>query len=297
MLTQTPRRVPPGVWVALVVGLASYGSSAVLIRAAGPVEPLALATWRTAFVALMLAPPALARARGEMRRMAPRSLALIGVSGVLLGLHFSAWIASVQLTTVAAAAVLVTTTPLWVGAAGLLGIGARPTTRTLAAIGVGVVGAVLIGLSGEGSGPVPPNAALGNALALGASVLIAAYTIVGSSVREGASFLAYFAPVNAVAAVTAGVVCASSGASLAMSPEAFAWCAVMAVGPGLVGHGSFALALGYLSAATLSLLTLAEPVIATLLALALFGETPGALAVAGIVCVIVSIAVVVRRRA
>ena len=287
-----PRRVPPGVWAALVVGLASYGSSAVLIRAAGPVEPLAIAAWRTALVALALAPVALVRAGAEMRRLPQRSWALTLASGVLLGLHFSAWIASVQLTTVASAAVLVTTTPLWVGMAGLAGVGERPTPWTLAAIGVGVIGAALIGLGGAGEGPVPPDAPLGNALALGASVLVAAYTVVGAGVRRGASFLAYFAPVNAVAAATAGAVCVLGGASLVLPAEALGWVAAMAAGPGLVGHGSFALALGYVPAARLSLLTLSEPVLATGLAFALFHETPGVAAAVGMALVLGSIALV-----
>ena len=286
---------PARVWALLGVGLLCYGSSSILVRAAGPVEPLALAAWRAGLVALLLAPVAAVRVRGELMRMSGREWRLVGASGVLLGLHFVAWIASVQLTTVAAASVLVTTSPLWLAALGLLGIGDRPDRRTLAAVAVGVAGAVLIGVGGSGGGAAPPHPALGNALALGAAVLVSGYYLVGRAVRQRTSFLAFFAPVNAIAAATAFAACAATGTPVVLAPATLALCLAMAVGPGLVGHGSFAFALGTVPASTLSLLGLAEPVIASALAAALFGETPSGVALAGIACVLASISAVVRR--
>ena len=289
-------RVPRRVWALVGAGIVSYGLSSILVRAAGDVEPLAIAVWRAAFVTLALAPAVLWKVRTELARMPVRTWALVAASGVLLGLHFCAWIASVQLTTVAAASVLVTTSPLWIGLLGALGVGDRPGRRTMWAIGAGTLGAVLIGVSGGGGGPAPPSPLLGNALALGAAVLVSGYYLAGQSVRRGASFLAYFAPVNAVAAITLLVVCGATGTPLGLPPETLAWCFAMAVGPGLVGHGSFAVALGYVPASTLSLLGLAEPVIASALAVVLFAEVPSAVALGGMALVLVSIASVVRGR-
>ena len=288
-------RTPPAIWASLVVGLFAYGVSSILIRAAGPAEPLALAAWRTLFVTLLLAPAAALKAGAEIRALDRRAWRLIGASGVLLGLHFVIWIASVQLTTVAAAAVLVTTSPLWIAVFGALGIGTRPDRRALVAVGVGIAGAALIGLSEASAGAVPPNTSLGNALALGAAVLISGYYLVGGSVRSSTSFLAFFAPVNAIAAATAFLVCAVTGTPVGLPPETLLWCAAMAVGPGLIGHGSFALALGFIPPATLSLLTLAEPVISIVLAVLLFAEVPGVVAFVGIALVLSSIGAVVWK--
>ncbi len=286
-------RVPAGVWVLLGLGLVCYGLSSILVRLAGPVAPLPLALWRTLFVTLLLAPVALGKARGEMAAMDRREWGLIAAAGVGLGLHFATWIVAVQLTSVAAVSVLVTTTPLWIAVLGLLGVGLRPSRRTLGAVGVGVVGAALIGLGGSAGVP-PPSPALGNALALGAAVLVSLYYLAGQRVRARRSFLAYFAPVNAVAAVTIAAVCVATGTPMGLPPEALAWCFAMAVGPGLIGHGSFATALGYLPASTLSLMSLAEPVIASALATVLFAEVPAPVALAGMAAVLVSIATVVR---
>ena len=292
---RTATRTPAAIWAGIGVGLVAYGLSSILIRAAGPAEPLAIAAWRTLFVALLLVPAAAWTAGAEIRALDARAWRLIGASGVLLGLHFVIWIASVQLTSVAAAAVLVTTSPLWIAVLGALGLGTRPDGRALVAVAVGIAGAALIGLSEATSAATPPTASLGNGMALVAAILVAGYFLVGGSVRSHTSFLAFFAPVNAIAAATAFGVCVVTGTPVGLPAETLAWCVAMAIGPGLVGHGAFALALGYVAPPTLSLLTLAEPVIATLLAVVLFAEVPGTGAVAGMVLVLASIGAVVWR--
>jgi drug/metabolite transporter (DMT)-like permease len=291
-----PHRAPPAVWALLGVGLLCYGLSSILVRAAGPVEPMAIAAWRTVFVTLLLAPAAALKTRGELARMSGREWAVVVGVGVVLGLHFLTWIVSVQLTTVAAASVLVTTSPLWIALFGLAGFGERPDRRTVLSIGVGVVGAALIGLGGAGGGAAPPNPLVGNALALGAAALVSVYYLVGRSVRQRASFLAYFAPVNAVAALTALAACGIADVPLGLPLPTLALCLAMAVGPGLIGHGSFAVALGYLPAATLGLLGLAEPVLASGMAAVFFDETPSVLALVGMAVVLASIGVVVTAR-
>ena len=70
----------------------------------------------------------------------------------------------------------------------------------------------------------------------------------------------------------------------------------MGLGPGLLGHGSFAYALKYLPAALIGLLSLSEPVFASTVALIVFGEVPTALGVIGMVVVLAAIAAVVTSK-
>ena len=289
-------RAPAAVWGVLGAGLLALGASPILIRLAGDVPALALAGWRTVVVAALLAPAVLVRDRDALRQLGARDWAWIGGAGVLLGLHFMAWIASVQLTSVASASVLVTTSPLFIAVLGALFLHERPGRRTAFAIGAGVVGAGLIGLS-EGEGGAYPAPALGNGLALGAAVLVSVYLLIGRAVRQRTSFLAYFAPLNAVAAITCVGGCVVLGVPLGLPAPALALAVAMGLGPGLLGHGSFVLALRYLPAALLGLLSLAEPVIATGVAWAWFGEVPPPLALVGILIVLGSIAAVITSGA
>jgi len=283
------------VWGLVVAGLLILGASAILIRIAGDAPALALAAGRTVAVSIVLAPWMLTTGRAEIARFTARDWALSLAAGVLLGLHFIAWITSVQLTSVASASVLVTMSPLFIAVLGGVFLNERPSRRTWAAIGVAVVGAVLIGLS-ERDGGVYPNPVLGNATALGAAFLVSVYLLIGRAVRQRTGFVAYFGTLNVAAAVTCVVGCLVSGVPLSL-PWPIALLAVgMGLGPGLLGHGSFTLALRYMPAALLGLLSLAEPVVASVVALFAFGEVPKPLAIVGMVAVLAAIAAVVTNR-
>ena len=291
------RTAPAAVWALVGVGLVAFGSSPILIRAAGDVPALALAAWRTATVALVLAPVALAWSRAEIASLPRRDLALVGGAGVLLGLHFMAWIVSVQLTSVASAAVLVTTTPVFIAVLGAVFLSERPSGRTAAGIAVAVAGAVLIALADRAEPGVYPDPALGAALALGASLLMSVYLLIGRAVRQRVGFVAYFWTLNVAAAVTCGVGCVVAGVPLGLPLPAALLAVAMGLGPGLLGHGSFAGAVRYLPAALLGLLGLAEPILASVGALVWFGEVPPPLAVVGMATVLAAIAAVIAGRA
>ena len=288
-------RAPGWVWALLAGALLAFGSSAVLIRLAGDVPALALAAWRTSVVAALLAPAVLTTARAEVAAFGARDWALVLGAGALLGLHFMAWIVSVQLTSVASAAVLVTTSPVFIAVLGAAVLGERPSRRTWAAVAVAVVGAALIALA-ERDGGVYPDPALGNAAALGAAALVSVYLLIGRAVRQRTGFVAYFGPLNAAAAATCLAGCALAGVPLGLPVPAALLAVAMGVGPGLLGHGSFAVALRYLPAVLLGLLALSEPVVAAAVALVLFGEVPGPLAVVGMAVVLASIGAVVVSR-
>ena len=290
-------RAPAAVWALVGVGLVAFGSSPILIRAAGDVPALALAAWRTATVALVLAPVALVQSRAEIRALPRRDLALVAGAGVLLGLHFMAWIVSVQLTSIASAAVLVTTTPVFIAVLGAVFLSERPAPRTAAGIAVAVVGAALIGL-GEGTeAGVYPNPALGNALALGASVLMSVYLLIGRAVRQRVGFVTYFWTLNVAAAATCLAGCAVADVPLSLPLPVAGLAVAMGLGPGLMGHGSFAGAVRYLPAALLGLLSLSEPILSSAGALVWFGEVPPPLAVVGMAVVLAAIAAVISGRA
>lgn len=284
---------PLRVWLLLAAGLLSLGGSAILIRYAGNVPPVAIAAWRTLFATAILAPWAARLARHEIRAFSRRDWTLIASSGVLLGAHFVAWIASVSLTSVASASVLVTTSPVFIAILGALFLRERPSPLVVAGIAVAVAGAALIALGERGAGGTRPDAALGNALALGAALLVSVYLLIGRAVRQRTSFLAYFVPVNAVAAVTTVAACVLTGTPLGLPVPALLICLAIALGPGLLGHGSFTVALGHLPAAFLGLLTLAEPVLASALAVVLLQEIPAPLTLAGISIVIGAIGTVI----
>ncbi|PAP76609.1 DMT family transporter [Rubrivirga marina] len=289
-------KAPARVWALIAFGLLAIGSSPILIRLAGDVPALTLAAWRTMAVTAVFVPIAAMQSRDEIAAFSRREWALAIGAGVLLGLHFMAWIVSVQLTSIASASVLVTMSPIFIAVLGAVFLSERPSRRTAAGIAVAVVGAVLIGLSEGNEGGAYPNPALGNVLALTAAVLVSIYLLIGRAVRQKTTFVAYFALLNGAAAVTCLVGCLVAGVPLGLPLPVALLAIAMGIGPGLIGHGSFAYALKYLPAALIGLLSLAEPVLASTVALFSFQEVPSALGALGMAIVLAAIAAVVTSR-
>ncbi len=297
LTVRSPR--PTAVYLVLALGVVSFAFSPILVRFADEAPGVAIAVWRTGFSVLLLAPVALKRIGPAVRRFTRRDVALIAGAGVFLGLHFILWITSLYHTSVASASVLVTMSPLFLAVLGYLLLGERLSARTTVAIVLAVGGAVLIGW-GDAAGSSPaPRPLLGNALALGAALLVSVYLLIGRVVRQRTDWLAYVFPLYAVAALTTLVVALLQQVPLfTYEPAFYGLCLLMALGPQIVGHGAFNYALQYFPAALVGMLALSEPVGASVLAYLLFDEVPGAWAVAGMVVVLIAVAGVVwfRRR-
>jgi drug/metabolite transporter (DMT)-like permease len=288
---------PPRIYVVLALGVVSFAFAPILVRWAGDVPGIAIAVWRTVTAAAVLVPAAVLRIGPEVRQFTRRDVVLILGAGVFLGLHFIAWIESLSHTTVASASVLVTTSPLILAVLGYLVLGERLSGTTVAAIGVAVGGAALIGWADAGTVVLGRGALVGNSLALGGAVLVSVYLLIGRVVRQKVSWLAYVTPLYAVAALTALGAAAVKGVPLlGYSWRFYALCAGLALGPQVLGHGSFNYAIQYVPAAIVGLLALLEPVGASALAYVFFDETPPPASVVGMIVVLAAVAVVVWRR-
>jgi drug/metabolite transporter (DMT)-like permease len=280
------------VW--LVVGVSAVSTSAVLIRAADDLDvpALAIAFYRCAMASAVLVPLTWTRHRGELRGLSRGSRRLLVVAGIALGCHFATWVSSLSYTSVAASVVLVQTLPIWVALAGPM-IGERTSMRGWLGIAVALVGTVVI-VAASGGSSEAPNPLLGDVLALAGAIFAAAYLVIGRRVRRELSFIAYSAAVDVVAAVALAAAMLVAGTPFAGFPaEAWVLFAAMTAGPQFLGHTVFNLLLGELKASVVAVALLAEPIGATLLAFAVFGERPGPEVVVGGAVVLVGVAITV----
>lgn len=269
--------------MALAVSVAAYASSSILVRLAGDAAPsVSLVTLRAFFAAVLLAPVGLRPLYRERRRLPLRGWLALAGAALLLSLHFALWFESLRHTSVAASTVLVTTTPLWLGAFEVLR--GRPLGRAMAvALALGVGGAALIGVAGGAEG-APPGAhpLLGKALALAAAVAIALYLLAGQRLRAHLSWGAYVLPLFSLVAFFCAAYAHLRGAPLVGLPvETYAVCLAMAVGPQIAGHGAVNYAVRFVTPLTLGLLSLLEPVGASVLAFLIWREMPPALGLVG----------------
>ncbi|MEA3397298.1 MAG: DMT family transporter [Chloroflexota bacterium] len=269
---------PP--WLVLVAGVLAVSTASTFIRLAqADIDSLAVAAWRLTLAAGILAPFALLTRRDELRSLSRREWLLALGAGLLLALHFAAWITSLALTSVAASVVLVTTSPFFVGGISHLFLGEKLSRPLLLGMSVALAGSVIIGWGDAGGGA---HRLTGDLLALVGALAAAGYFVIGRRLRRRLSLVGYVFPVYGTAAIALLLM-----ASLAQVPlsgygeSTWVWLLLLALVPQLIGHSSLNWALGHLPATYVSLAVLGEPLGSILLAWIVLSESPTASAVCG----------------
>jgi drug/metabolite transporter (DMT)-like permease len=280
----------------LALGVVAVAFSSILIRLAHA-PAMSIAFYRVALAAAVVTPLALVRHRDELRTLGRRQWAVAVLAGAFLAAHFALWVPSLSYTTVAASTVLVTAQPAWVAAIGVA-LGETVPRSVLAGIALSFVGALVI--SGGDLG-LSTRAAFGDALAVLGAVAAAAYYVAGRSTRRRLSLVPYVAIAYTTSAILlAGVVVAAGRPLSGFPAKTWLLFALMAIGPQFLGHTVFNYLLAEVETSVVAIAVTAEPIGASLLALAVFGEVPrwtafvgGALILAGIY---VTVAAEARRR-
>jgi len=282
----------PYLTLSLAVLFVSFG--AILVRlAAAP--PLAVSFYRVAIASLILLPFAARDARRSWPELDPRRRLLLLAAGLALALHFATWIASLSYTTVASSVLLVNTAPLFALGLSRAFLGEHAPRVVKVALPVAFAGAALIAF-GDWAGT--PGSLLGNGLAVAGAITVAAYQVIGRGLRAALPLNAYVLGVWATAAVALAAMALAFGVPLA-GYDRRTWLvfAALAVVPTIGGHGLVNKSLRSLSAPTVGLFLLGEPVVASLLAWLLFRETPGPWTLAGGAVVLAALGLVLARRA
>lgn len=296
----------------LGLGLAILAVSAasILIRMAQQEAPsLVIAAYRLGFATVLLAPAALGRRWGEIRALSWKALGGLALAGAFLALHFAAWITSLEHTSVAISSVLVTTTPLWVALLSTLALGERLPRGVVLGLGAALAGGVIVALSQtcawEGvrlacdwQASWSGQGLWGSLLALLGAVFASGYLLIGRRMRASLSLTAYTFVVYGSAAVCLWAAVLFAGLPAGGYPlNTYAWMLALAVFPQLIGHSTYNWALRYVSATVVSVSLLGEPIGASLLAVVLLGEVPGAVELVGGALILVGIFLAARSEA
>ncbi|MCP4867336.1 MAG: DMT family transporter [Proteobacteria bacterium] len=279
------------VGVALTIAVASISFAAIFFRKASPTHPLTSAGIRLAIACVALSPFTIRAIRAGRLPAAHLKAGL--AAGLLYGLHFGAWVWSLELTTVAASVTLVTATPLLLAIVGVATGRDRPSGRlwgalTLAAIGVSIIGGTDL-LASE-------TALQGDALALLGCAAIAGYLLVARGLGNDLDVLGFTGIATGVGAVVLlGTAVAIGVDPLPASNAAWGWLALSALLPQMVGHSLLTWSLRHTTPTVVGLSTVGEPVGSTVLGVLLLNEIPGGITVFG--CAVTLSAVVLALTA
>ena len=274
---------------ALIVAALAISFAAIFFREAMPTHPLVIAGGRLVIAALALSPFVLRAARA--RRLTRPVVLTALLCGLAYAVHFGTWVASLELTSVAASVTLVTATPLLLGLVALATGRDRPDRRHWIAIGLAIWGVALIGGADFGS-----DALTGDALALAGAAAMVVYLLAVRRLGDGVdpwAFVGLAALVGGAALLTTALL---AGVPIRFaSTESLGWVALSALVPHLVGHTLLTWSLRHARPTVVGLATVGEPVGATLLGWVWLGEVPTAVVLLGCSIVVGAVTLTVWR--
>jgi drug/metabolite transporter (DMT)-like permease len=279
-----PRALP---YVALILGACAIGFVPNLVRLADT-GPAAAGFWRMALALPILLPMMLRDGKGATLRPSNASL----LAGLFFAGDLAFWHYGIRYTSVANATVLANLSPVVVTAVAWFAFRERPGRIFLAGLALALAGAWTMA---AGAGAGRPGALLGDMLSVTTAFWYAFYFIAMRQARkgEGASRAMFWS--SAVTAPVMLVVALALGEPL-MPASTVGWLACIGLAVAHVaGQGSIAWALGRLPASIASVVVLAQPVVAAIVAFFLFHEILTPLQMVG--GLVTLIGVVVAQRA
>jgi DME family drug/metabolite transporter len=278
------------------------GLAGSLLGQVAALPPLAVATYRLAGGGLTVL--AVLAVTGRLPRLRRAGLLRVLSVGVLTATYQACYFAAVAMTSLAVATVIaIGAAPALVLTAEAVGERRRPSSASLAAIGLALLGlALLLGTSGHpltraGGGSL----ALGVLLALGAAAGFGALALIGrrpvsgldGPATIGLGFTAGGA-LLAVAVVVAGALAGGPGfggpgfGGLAFAPTAASVGLLVYLGwvPTALAYGLFFVGLRGVSASSAAVVAVLEPVTATVLGVLVLGQRlgSGGMVGAGLLC-------------
>ncbi|MBN1348919.1 DMT family transporter [candidate division KSB1 bacterium] len=255
--------------IVLSSGLVTVSMASVLIKlCSAPSAVIAMyrlgiaAIFFCVFTRLKLG-PSWSRFTREQRRIAI-------LSGIFLTIHFISWITSLKFTSVASSVVLVQSAPIFVALGSFLFLAERPPLLAIPGIAIVLLGGLLIGFHDFS---LDENSLFGNLLAVGGAVGAAGYVLAGRKLRATVDTFQYVTVVYSISAMMlAGIVILNRLPVLGYNAHEYLLLIAIAIFPQIIGHTSFNWALKYISATAVSVILLAEPIGASILAFVILGE-------------------------
>jgi len=284
---------PEGTFSYLVLGGAqlAVGAAAIFARfALTAASPLAVAAARLCIASLVLL--AIRVVLRERRKyMSPDDQATVWLAGVALAIHFASWIASLDYTSVAISTLLVSVTPLWTALYDLVVRGRRFPIAIPVAFIVAMAGLAMVTSTSRTTPPYPGHEGLGAGLAIVGSLAFAGYLLLVRDVSHRLTTRRIVTHTYTAAAVTLVVAAIAFHTPPPPLNASVAWGGILAMAlvSQLLGHTGMNAALRWFSPVAVSFSTLIEPVAATILAFAIFGEALTGVAIAGAILLLTAI--------
>ncbi|MGM8212462.1 DMT family transporter [Virgibacillus sp. W0430] len=264
-------RLPPfNPYIAIIIGVISVSTSAVLVKLASGAPAAIIANYRLLFAVLLMIPYVLLKHLHEFKLIHKKDWILSALAGVFLAFHFILWFESLNYTSVASSVVLVTLQPIFAFLGTYLFFKERFSFGTIISMIIALFGSTIISW---GDFQISGMAFFGDILALLGAVTITAYFLFGQKVRRRLSLMTYTFVVYSISTFTLIIYnVLLQNPFFGYPADHWLYFLALAIFPTFFGHTLFNWALKWLSTSTISMGIVFEPVGASILAYFILGE-------------------------
>ncbi|TFB13228.1 EamA family transporter [Filobacillus milosensis] len=256
-------------YIAVGIGVLSVSTSAIFVRLADAPSSI-IANYRLLLAVLIMLPLVLLKYRKELTQISKKDWLFSTASGIFLSLHFIFWFESLNHTSVASSVVLVTTQPIWAFIGSYFFFKERFTSGAVISLIIALTGSVIISW---GDFQISGMALFGNFLALMGAITITGYFLFGQNVRQRLSLVTYTFVVYGISSITLIMYnIILNEPFFGYSSDTWLYFVALAVIPTFFGHSLFNWAIKWVSASTITMGILLEPVGASILAYYILDE-------------------------
>ena len=270
----------------LFVALLAVSSSAWVVRFLPELSATTIAFWRMSLASLM----AFAISYKTILTFVPNKKILL--AGMFLGFHFALFFRSVQLTSIAEAALLGTIAPVFTEFYSIMFQKKRLSIKVLGGLFLALLGAYTLLSQSSFS----DTSTFGNVLAVLCSAAMAVVLLVGKDVRKSVDLFEYSRWLFFYAAACLLLISLYQNVNVfSFSFQDFGWFVFLAAIPTMVGHNIFYFLVKTLSATTVAAVPLGEPVISSVGAFFLFNEPVGPFVFLGGSITLIGVYIIIRN--
>ncbi|WP_186576314.1 DMT family transporter [Aquibacillus kalidii] len=264
------KKPPYNPLIAVVIGVISVSTAAVLVKLADSASASIIANYRLLIAVVLMTPYVLLKNRDEFKHINRNDWGLSILSGVFLAFHFIFWFESLNYTSVASSVVLVTLQPIFAFLGTFLLFKERASSAAIISMIIALSGSFVISW---GDFRLDGMALFGDLLALIGAIMITIYFLVGQHVRKRLSLMTYTFIVYGASSITLIIYNLILNHPFTGYPlNDWLIFLALAIIPTFLGHTLFNWAIKWLSTSVISMSILFEPVGASILAYFILGE-------------------------
>ena len=275
----------------LLLAMVSVRSTSLVVRSVATVPALVLAFWRMFTASGMLWSYSVIRPAGKL---SPINKKRIIFAGIFLGCHFACFFLGIRNTSIANATLLGCMAPIFTV---FISIFQKKKMNKMTYVGLIVA---IIGGGIVQSGDISLNSAnlFGNSIALLSALFLAITFVLAEEIRQETANVVYGRSLFFVASITVLFIATTTGDSiLNFTVGDIPWFLFLGLVPSIFGHNLLNYAVKYITPTAVSSVPLGEPIIASIFALLLFGETIPIGALLGGPVVLIGVYIIINNQA